>query len=291
MRRVSINESGLSSIIREVLSEAVDPTVKIQSEIDAANSAYHQALGHQGGDEWPLMDKDGNSYGLSGDIKLDGHGYVTIPYTDAYKSYTPVKIRVLQRVGGKIKIIPGDYWDEGWKDVRKHLKQIIRDAQIGNGVHSEYDPAWEEGGSENKASLKDMNRRVGRRANAGMEYLESVIRESVKRSLNEWTAADGLAGQRRKNMEEQCMLEIFCYGDGSIELADGSQTADDGRDCVPVALYPVFDEYLDGIEDIEFEVEWNYRTEGMPKQFLDDRIQEWISQNKESLIRTMESYM
>lgn len=288
---MEINKSSLRSIVRGVLSEAVDPVAKIQVEIDAANQAYHQALGHQGGGDWPLMDRDGDSYGLSGDIKLDGRGYVTIPYTDAYKSYTPVKIRVLQRVGGKIRIIPGDYWGEGWKDVRKHLRRIVKDAEIGNGMHSEYDPAWEEGGAENKAALRAMNKKIGRKADAGIEFLEGFVRESVKRALVEWPSANALADQRRKDMEEQCMMEIFCYSDGTIEMADGTQANDDPRDCVPVALYPVFDEYLEEIEDVEFEIEWNYRTPGMPKMYLDDAIKEYISQNKELLIQTMESYM
>ena len=185
MRKVNINESALKSIVRNVLEEAVDPIAKIQSEIDAANQAYHQALEHQGGGDMPLMDREGTCYGLSGDIKLDGRGYVTIPYTDAYKSYTPVKIRVLQRVGGKIRIIPGDYWDEGWKDVRKHLRRIVKDAEIGNGMHSEYDPAWEEGGADNKAALRNLNKKIGRKADAGMEFLEGFVRESVKKVLSE----------------------------------------------------------------------------------------------------------
>ena len=169
----------------ENLCEArVDPVQKIQSLIDQANQAYHQALEHQGGGDWPLMDKKGETYGLKGDIKLDKRGYVTIPIDGGpYGEYGPSKIRVLAKVDGKIKVIQGDFMEEGWKDVAKILKQIIRDAGIGNGEFTEYDPNWED--TKDKESLRVMNKKIGRNANAGMEYLESVIRESVRKMLKE----------------------------------------------------------------------------------------------------------
>jgi len=169
---------------RYSLNEAVNPLDKIQALIDQANSAYEQAIEHQGETEWPLMDKEGTIYGLSGNIRLDKRGYIIIPINGSpYSSYEPVKIRVFTQRGGKIKIIPGDYWDEGWKDAKKILNNIIRDANIGNAHFSEYDPSWEDEG--NKSALRGMNKRIGRRADAGMEYLESIIRESVHRALRE----------------------------------------------------------------------------------------------------------
>ena len=163
---------------RKSLNEAVDPVSKIQALIQQANDAYRKAEEVQGGDRYPLMDRDGSPYGLSGIIKLDGRGYVTIPFNGMYSEYdSPVKIRVLQKVGGKIKVINGNYWDEGWKDVRKMLNKIIKDAEIGIGNFENYDANWETANSKeeykaNKEALRNMNRKIGRRASSGMEYLE-----------------------------------------------------------------------------------------------------------------------
>lgn len=163
---------------RETLNEAVDPVSKIQALIQQANDAYRKAEEVQGGERYPLMDRDGSPYGLSGMIKLDGRGYVTIPFNGMYSEYdSPVKIRVLQKVGGKIKVINGDYWDEGWKGVRKMLNKIIKDAEIGIGNFENYDANWETANSReeykaNKEALRNMNRKIGRRASSGMEYLE-----------------------------------------------------------------------------------------------------------------------
>ena len=159
------------------LTEAVDPIAKIQSFIDQANSAYHQAVETQGGEECPLMDKEGTPYGLSSDIKLDGHGYVIIPFNGGkYSSYQPTKIRVLTKVGGKIKVIQGDYYEEGWRDVKKMLTRIVKDAQIGNGNFQNYDPNWENAETPdeykaNKEALRSMNKQIGRRANTGLDYI------------------------------------------------------------------------------------------------------------------------
>ncbi len=188
--------------IKGKLNEAADPVAKVQALIQQANDAYHNADNEQGGTEWPLMDKDGSPYGLSSDIKLDGRGYIIIPFTAwQYSDYSkPVKIRVLRKVGGKIKIIPGDYYEEGWKDASKLLKKIIKDANIGVGHFKEYDPNWESGVSKeeqmaNRTSLRDMNKKIGRNANAGMDYLSEnkkpirinkstlnkIIKESIKK--------------------------------------------------------------------------------------------------------------
>ena len=164
--------------IKTKLNEAADPIAKIQALIQQANEAYHNADNEQGGTEWPLMDKDGSPYGLSSDIKLDGKGYVIIPFTAwQYSDYSePVKIRVLRKVGGKIQIIPGDWYEEGWKDVSKLLKKIIKDASIGVGHFKEYDPNLENSNSKeeqmkNRSLLKDMNKKIGRNENAGMDYI------------------------------------------------------------------------------------------------------------------------
>ena len=197
---VRLTESDLHNIIKEsvskVLKEGVNYTEKIQQLIDAANNAYMEAVQVQDGDECPLMDKKGNCYGLKGQITLDKRGYVTIPFFDisnGWGDYSNIeKIRVLKQVNGKVKIIQGDTFEGGWRDVQKMLKQIIRDAQIGNeqkmlkqiirdaqigNEHfKNYDSSWEDSDSleqfnSNCSSLKDMNKKIGRNANAGVEYL------------------------------------------------------------------------------------------------------------------------
>ena len=201
--------------IKRKLNEAADPVAKIQSLIQQVNDAYHNADNEQGGTEWPLMDKDGSPYGLSSDIRLDSRGYVIIPFTAwQYSDYSkPVKIRVLRKVGGKIKIIPGDYYEEGWKDVSKLLKKIIKDANIGVGHFKEYDPNWENSDSKeeqmaNRSLLKAMNKKIGRNTNAGVDYLsenksklKTIINEAVKQVLKE-TSYD-LARKAHKSAIQQ----------------------------------------------------------------------------------------
>jgi len=174
------------------INEAVDPVSKIQALIQQANDAYHNADSEQGGTEYPLMDKHGDIYGLSSDIELNGRGYIIIPFTaPSYSNHSdPVKIKVLSKVGGKIKIFQGDYFEEGWKDASKLLKSIIKDSDIGIGHFKEYDPNWENSDSKeektnNKSLLKAMNKKIGRNVSAGMDsvsenLLRKVIRESIK---------------------------------------------------------------------------------------------------------------
>ena len=160
------------------LNEAYDPIQKVQAMIDAANNAYRDAKAKQE-DTLALMDKEGTTYGLKSDIKLDGRGYIHFPFVGAssYSSYTPEKIKVLTKVGGKVRLNLGDFYDSGWKDALKLLKQIIKDAEIGNGHFEQYDPNWEDAESkedfnEKQKALRDMNKRIGRKANVGSEYIE-----------------------------------------------------------------------------------------------------------------------
>lgn len=183
MNKIRLTESQLHKIIKEsvnkVLNEAADPIAKIQSLIQQANDAYHEAAEAQGGDPNPLMDKDGTAYGLQGDVRLDGRGYVIIPFTSqsSWSEYTsPAKIRVLTKAGGRIKILNGDYMTEGWKDAAKMLKSIIKHAQIGIGNFQNYDASWENSDTPeeykaNKAALRDMNKKIGRRAGTGVDYI------------------------------------------------------------------------------------------------------------------------
>lgn len=176
-----LTESELRQVVREaamkIITEIADPTVKIQQLIQQANEAYHQAIEVQGETQWPLMDKEGNPYGLTGDIRLDGRGYIVIPFNGgSYSPYSPEKIKVLTRVRGRVRIYPGDYMNNGWKDAAKMLKQIIRDAQIGNGHFQNYDPNWEDADTPeqykaNKEALRGMNKQIGRTPNAGMDYI------------------------------------------------------------------------------------------------------------------------
>ena len=180
---IQITEQQLHNMIQEavnqLLQEAYNPMDKIQSLIDQANQAYQQASEEQGGDRWPLMDKHGAAYGLSSPVKLDGRGYVLIPFNGPYYSdySSPERIRVLTKQGGRLRIIQGDWMDQGWKDVAKMLKQIIKDAQIGISNFQNYDPSWEtpETMDDYKASreaLRQHNKKSGRLANTGMDYIE-----------------------------------------------------------------------------------------------------------------------
>ena len=183
-QRLRLTESDLHRMIKEsvkqVLNETIDPVVKIQELIDAANNAYTNALKEQDGNDYPLMDKRGNSYGLSGEITLNNRGYVIIPFVDGNNGWgdydDTVKIRVLRNIDGQMRLIKGWSMEEGWTDVQKMLKQIIRDAQIGNEHFKNYDSSWEDASSEeelknNRASLRDMNKKIGRNSKAGMDYI------------------------------------------------------------------------------------------------------------------------
>lgn len=158
------------------LTEAVDPTVKINSLIQQANDAYAQAYEEQGGYAFPLMGRDGEPYGLNGDIRLDGRGNIIIPFTSPYSGPNTEKIKVLTKAGGRVKILYGDWGTEGWKDAAKLLKKVIKDAQIGNGHFQNYDASWEsydtpEERKANKEALKAMNKKIGRKVKAGMDYV------------------------------------------------------------------------------------------------------------------------
>lgn len=168
----------ISETINRHLNEAADPVSKIQSLIAQANDAFRKAAEAQDGDVYPLMDKKGNVYGLTSYIKLDGRGNIIIPIDGgAYSEYQPTKIKVLQKAGGKVRIFPGDFYDEGWKDAAKILKNIIRDSEIAIGYNKEYDMRWEdaetpEDRKANKEALKTMNKKIGRVSSAGMDYLQ-----------------------------------------------------------------------------------------------------------------------
>lgn len=205
--------------IKRKINEAVDPVSKIQTLIQQANEAYHNADSEQGGTEYPLMDKHGDIYGLSSDIKLNGRGYIIIPFTaPSYSNHSdPVKIKVLSKVGGKIKIFQGDYFEEGWKDASRLLKSIIKDSDIGIGHFKEYDPNWENSDSKeektnNKSLLKAMNKKIGRNVSAGMDsvsenLLRKVIKESIKNVFENKTHRNGSLNRAfeecvRKNVKE-----------------------------------------------------------------------------------------
>lgn len=181
---VTLTESDLHRMIKEsikqYIQESINPVDKIQQLIDSANNAYAEALKIQDGNDYPLMDKRGKSYGLSGEITLNNRGYVIIPFFDGSNGWgdydDTVKIRVLRQVDGQMRIIQGWAMEEGWRDVQKMLKQIIRDAQIGNEYFKNYDSSWENAESEeeynsNVNSLKDMNKRIGRNNKVGMDYI------------------------------------------------------------------------------------------------------------------------
>lgn len=184
----SVSESRIRRIIREsiknILSEASDPIAKVQALIDQANAAYQKAAQYQDGDEYPLMDRKGESYGLKGEIRLYGQGYIYIPFCAwqySGRDYAePIKIRILSKAGGKVRFVPGDWEVEGWKDARKMLNDIIKDAERGIAHFQEYDARWEDADNEeeyasNKQAMKDMNKRIGLRANTGLDSINRLF--------------------------------------------------------------------------------------------------------------------
>lgn len=181
---IRINESQLRNIVTEsvkrLINEAADPIEKINALINQANSAYKEAAEYQGGDEYPLMDKDGNSYGLTGNIRLDGRGYIIFPFNSFFGMYEPKRIRIISKAGGKLRILQGDYYTEGWRDAAKLLKSVIKDAKRGIGYLEKYDPNWEysetkEEYKQNMASLKNMNKSIGLKSGVGSEYISKPV--------------------------------------------------------------------------------------------------------------------
>lgn len=180
LQRIRLTENQLRNIVTEAVSmilceaNAIDG---VQSLIQQANEAYKNAYEAQGGDNMPLMDKEGNSYGLTSEIYIDGRGFIVFPFAkQAYGEHNGVeKIKVFQKKGGKTILFQGDFYDEGWKDARKLLKQIIRDAEIGAGYFKEFNPDWEMAQTSderkaNVASIRNMNKRIGRKSSTGIEY-------------------------------------------------------------------------------------------------------------------------
>ena len=176
----SLNENRIRVIVNETINKLLCEASVIdgvQSLMQQANEAYKNAYDAQGGDNMPLMDREGNSYGLSSEIYIDGRGYMVFPFTkSAYGVHNGVeRIKVFQKKGGKTTLFQGDYYDEGWKDARKLLKQIIKDAEIGLGYFKEFNPDWEssqtpEERKANMKSIRGMNKRIGRKSSTGTEY-------------------------------------------------------------------------------------------------------------------------
>lgn len=172
---IRLTENDLNRIIAEsavrILREARDPLAGINALIGQANEAY-QRIVDEFGPGYHLMNRDGESYGLSGDIRIDGRGYIIIPFDDPYGSYTPERIRILTKAGGKLRIIKGDYWEGGWNDAKKMLKQIIKDAERGYGHLQDYDPNWEdeESYTDGRERIKDFNKSHGFNVGANMPY-------------------------------------------------------------------------------------------------------------------------
>lgn len=139
---VRITERDIRTIVMEgvkkVLNEISDPVSKINAAISLANEAFEEAKKYQE-DDMPLKDKD-DFFGLTAPIVLDGRGYIHFPFKSAYGSYQPERIRVLTKAGGKVKILNGDYFEEGWNDAKKLLKKIIKCAKKGNDHFRDYDP-------------------------------------------------------------------------------------------------------------------------------------------------------
>lgn len=178
---IKLKESDLHKIIKEsvnrILNEERNPLSKIQDLIQQVMDIYNQAKQEQDGDNYPLMDREGNSYGLKGNIKLMKNGYITIPLIyELGKQEEIVKIKVFSQRQGKVVIENGDYYSEGWKDAKKILNKIIKDANISSNYFKNYDPNIEYSNNndeykKNKSKLQDFNIQIGRNKNAGIDYI------------------------------------------------------------------------------------------------------------------------
>lgn len=150
----------------------------IQPLIQQANESFMQAKEYCDNDDYPLMDKEGESYGLKGEIKLDGRGYIIFPFINTYGNNSNVeKIKVLQKRQGVLTLVKGDYFNEGWNDAKKMLKKIIKDAQRGIEYFKGYDSSWEYSETDdefktNRENLRQFNKQIGRKSNVGLDYLD-----------------------------------------------------------------------------------------------------------------------
>lgn len=200
MKRIRLTEANLRRIVTEatmrILREARDPMANINALIGQANEAY-QSLVDEFGHGYLLMDREGNSYGLKGNIRLDGRGYIVIPFDDPYGVYTPERIKILTKAGGRLRIIKGDWGELGWSDAKKLLNNIIKDAERGLGHLRDYDPNWEDEDSypDGKQMIKDFNKSHGFKVGANMNeshlYTNDINPDDLKVS-GHWTG-DGYA--------------------------------------------------------------------------------------------------
>ena len=174
-RVVNLNENMLTRIVREsvrdVLNEGVDSAGKVQALVDSANAAYKESV-EACGDSMALMGRNGLSYGLMGPVVLR-RGRVVINYDDVYGNHMDIDAKVLERRNGRVVLFNGDFYDEGWKDVKRHLETIINDAERQRKHDKYYDPNNEEADSPEeletkRKSMRDTNKLIGLRAGTGV---------------------------------------------------------------------------------------------------------------------------
>ena len=175
--KMKITENSIRKIIRESLYEIAKVPrggnflATVQNLIAQANNAYNEAV-QKCEDDTPLMDREGDSYGLVGQIVLTKTGVVkfTLKYALSREPETHVvKVMSIKR-NGDVVPIQGDYWEEGWKDVRKILNGIIKDAQRGMQYFTNYDPSIEElPAKQGKQAMRDFNKSIGRVPTAGTD--------------------------------------------------------------------------------------------------------------------------
>lgn len=118
---------------------------------------------------------------------------------------------------------------------------------------------------------------------------ESDLRRIIRNVLSEsWDDEYEYSGEneRLRDMEAQCMEELFYFEDGTI-IPEGEDSDLIDMEYVPVALYPVFSDDYDDVIDVEFKVEWNYRSDGMQKKFIDDEVQAYIDAHSEEIMGRM----
>lgn len=141
-----------------------DTIQKMQALVDQANQAYQSLASEYGA--YSLMDREGDPYSLKGQIKLHGNGFIVFPLESGTQ-----KMKVFTKSGGRIRIFPGDWYTEGWKDAKKLLNKIIKDAEIGRRHIEIYDPSVEddvtpENYKEKRQQQREMNKRIGIKADS-----------------------------------------------------------------------------------------------------------------------------
>jgi hypothetical protein len=166
MKKINISENRINGIITEsihkILLESTDVFSDTQELIKMLNDSY-QSLVNEYGDEYSCMDKNGNVYGFSKPVSINGNGYVIFPYIKDMFGYEPIRIKAFTKSGGKVRYYKDEtHYDNDYRDAIKLIKTTIKDI-IRCKKHLEgYDPDWESEDNPNgKKNINSFNKSIG----------------------------------------------------------------------------------------------------------------------------------